>query len=63
MARRPDPQQPQQPNTVYVANQPRRTMHGPSFLGKIGWWCLIICTCGLAYPWYHRAKRTSRHVY
>ncbi|MET9607256.1 hypothetical protein ABZZ17_19600 [Streptomyces sp. NPDC006512] len=54
-------QPPQQPFQVHVANQHTRTVHGVGCLGKIGWYVLIVMTCGLAWPFYSRAKRTSRH--
>lgn len=55
------PPQYAQPQPVYVANQPRRTVHGVGVVGTLCWWMVILMTCGLAYPLYSRAKRTSRH--
>lgn len=50
-----------QPQTVHVANQPRKTMHGPGFMALMGHWFMLFATCGLWYPIYRRAKRTNRH--
>ena len=39
------------------------TTHGVGMAGKLFHWTMILCTAGLWYPVYHKAKRTSRHHY
>lgn len=42
----------------YTGKQVQQHMHATE--GAL-WWCLIICTCGLAYPFYrHRKNRLAR---
>ena len=47
----------------YTGRSEQRHMHATE--GAL-WWCLIICTCGLAYPAYkhrkNRLARTTRHL-
>ncbi|MFD6079058.1 hypothetical protein ACFWG5_26135 [Streptomyces hydrogenans] len=60
---KPQPPYGQQPppQVVYVANQPRKTVHGVGCFGTLFHAFMTLMTLGLWYPIWRRAKRTSRH--